>query len=96
MAKEYIEREAFRKALLIGAEYLDEDTMLTTINVLDCAPAADVVEVETVAQMFCDCFGNPCDYSPTDEWLPEICELQGECPNTKDPLGCWKQFIKHY
>lgn len=42
---EYIEREALRQSLLIGAEYLDEDTMMTVVNVLDCFPAADVVPV---------------------------------------------------
>lgn len=42
---EYIEREAFRKSLLIGSAYLDEDTMMTVVNVLDCFPAADVTPV---------------------------------------------------
>ena len=42
---EYIEREALRKSLLIGAAYLDEDTMMTVVNVLDCFPSADVAPV---------------------------------------------------
>ena len=42
---EYIERESFRKSLLIGSAYLDEDTMMTVVNVLDCFPAADVAPV---------------------------------------------------
>jgi hypothetical protein len=41
----YIEREAFRKKLAIGAEYLDEDTLMTVVNLLDCEPAADVAPV---------------------------------------------------
>jgi len=58
---------------------------------------AEYIERETVAQMLCYAFGDcPCDYSPTDEWLPEKCELQEECPNPKDKLGCWKQYIKHF
>lgn len=36
-----IDAEAFRKALLIGASYLDEDTLMTVVNVLDCAPTID-------------------------------------------------------
>lgn len=40
-----IDRQAFRKALLIGAGYLDEDTLMTAVNVLDCVPAVDAVEV---------------------------------------------------
>lgn len=42
---EYIEREAFRKTLTVGADYLDEDTLMTVVNLLDCAPAADVAPV---------------------------------------------------
>ena len=42
---EYIEREAFRKKLAIGAEYLDGDTLMTVVNLLDCEPAADVAPV---------------------------------------------------
>lgn len=60
--------------------------------------AADVVEVETVAQMLCHALGDecPCNYGSSDEWLPEVCELQDECPDPKDNLGCWKQYIKHF
>ena len=42
---EYIKRDALRQSLLIGAAYLDEDTMMTVVNVLDCFPAADVAPV---------------------------------------------------
>ena len=62
------------------------------------APAVNAVEVDTVAQMFFDLTGDdcPCNYVGVDEWLPEVCELQSECPYPKDILGCWKQFVKHY
>lgn len=42
---EYIEREALRQSLLIGAAYLDEDTMMTVVNALDCFAASDVAPV---------------------------------------------------
>lgn len=41
----YINQESFRKKLLIGSEYLDEDTLMTVINILDCEPAEDVAPV---------------------------------------------------
>ena len=62
-------------------------------------PAADVVGLDVVAEMLyvsCGCDECPCNYGPTDEWLPEVCDLQDECPNPKDKLGCWKQYIKHF
>ena len=42
---EHIEREALRKAILVGKDYLDDDTLHTVINILDCAHAADVAPV---------------------------------------------------
>lgn len=68
------------------------------LNKIDESPTIDAVPVDMVAQMLCDAFGDecPCNYSGIDEWLPEVCELQDECPNPKDRLGCWKQYIKHY
>lgn len=101
---EYIEREALKQEIeklkrlhntcYPARHFVVSDIMACIHN----APAADVVEVETVAQMLCDAVGDecPCNYSPTDEWLTEVCELQDECPNPKEKLGCWKQYIKHY
>lgn len=48
MIADLIDRQAFRKALLIGAGYLDEDTLMTAVNVLDCVPAVDAVEVSEI------------------------------------------------
>ena len=61
--------------------------------------AADVVGLDVVAEMLyvsCGCDECPCNYGPTDEWLPEVCDLKDECPKPKDKLGCWKQYIKHF
>ena len=68
------------------------------LDSIDEQPTIDAVPVDTVAQMLCDAFGDecPCNYNSVDEWLPEVCELQDECPNPKDRLGCWKQYIKHF
>ena len=62
------------------------------------APAVDAVEVEAVAQMFYESFGDPyaCNFNGNDEWLPMLCDNMNECPDVKDELFCWKQFIKHY
>ena len=40
-----IDADAYKKELLIGEGFLDEDTLLTTINILDCAPT---IEAEPV------------------------------------------------
>jgi hypothetical protein len=36
-----IDANAFKKELLIAADYLDEDTMLTVLNILDCTTTID-------------------------------------------------------
>lgn len=70
---EYIEREAFRKKLAVGAEYLDEDTLLTVVNLLDCEPAADVVEVVRCKDCKrCDGFPEPDDIQPNEIGLCKI------------------------
>lgn len=67
------------------------------IKALKEAPVVDAVPVDTVVEMFEYFLGDcPCNYSSTDGWLPECCELQEECPNPADEHGCWKQFIKHW
>lgn len=62
------------------------------------APTIDAISTDDVAEMLAEQFNDrcPCNYNSNDEWLPYVCELTDECPNPKDPLGCWKQFIKHY
>ena len=57
---------------------------------------ADVVEVDKVAEMFAEQFGDkcPCNFNDNDEWLTLYCDYTNtcDCP-CKDG---WKQFIKHY
>ena len=42
----YIDADKYKADLLVGQEYLDEDTFLTAINLLDCQSTTDVVEVK--------------------------------------------------
>ena len=58
----------------------------------------DSVEVDAVAQMLYESFGDPhaCNFNGNDEWLPMVCDNMNECPDVPDKLFCWKQFIKHY
>lgn len=97
--KEYIEREAVIKYLekyADGYSYIETPTE-SAIADIKVIPAADVVEVDAVFEMLDYTLGDcPCNYSPTDEWLPEVCELQDECPDPKEKYGCWRQFIKHF
>ena len=63
------------------------------------APAADVVEVEKVAEMLRAMFDDDCacNYNGNDEWLPHVCEYGcTECPDAPEDTGCWKQFVKHF
>jgi hypothetical protein len=57
---------------------------------------ADVVEVEKVAEMFAEQFGDkcPCNFNDNDEWLTQFCDHTNTC-NCPCYEG-WKQFIKHY
>ena len=41
----YIDADKYKADLLVGQEYLDENTLLTAVNLLDCQPTADVPEV---------------------------------------------------
>lgn len=60
-------------------------------------PAADVVELDTVAEMLRVMFDDECacNYNGNDEWLPQVCEYGcTECPDAPEKNGCWKQFVK--
>ena len=62
------------------------------------APTVDAVEVDRVALMLKESFGDSCacNFNGNDEWLPFVCEHQETCPYPEDVLGCWKQFVKHF
>ncbi len=57
---------------------------------------ADVVEIDKVAEMFAEQFGDkcPCNFNDNDEWLTQFCDHTNTC-NCPCYEG-WKQFIKHY
>lgn len=67
-------------------------------NRLRCADykdEADFVEVETVAKMFAEQFGDcPCNFNGIDEWLPYVCEHNNVCKCSVE--AGWEQFIRHY
>ena len=61
--------------------------------------AADVVEVDKVAEMLRLSFGDDCacNFNGNDEWMWEKCKYaESDCPYPKDELGCWKEFVKHF
>lgn len=92
---EYIKRDAALSAVDCGN--LHKGIVDALQENIEAIPAADVVEVDAVFEMLDYTLGDcPCNYSPTDEWLPEVCELQDECPDPKEKYGCWRQFIKHF
>ena len=98
-----ISREALKKDMCkICNEYYSDEPCEPSdcifFNSIKNAHAVDAVPVDTVSKMFFDFTGDSCacDFNGNDEWLPEVCELQDECPYPKDHFGCWKQYIKHY
>lgn len=74
------------------------DAYATAARMVKKEPAVDVVEVEAVAQMLEDSFGDACacNYNGNDEWLPMVCDSGETCDDCDKPLYCWTQFIKHY
>ena len=62
-------------------------------------PAADVVEVDKVAEMLRLMFDDDCacNYNSNDEWLPFKCQYgETDCPTPKEANACWKEFVKHF
>jgi hypothetical protein len=62
-------------------------------------PAADVVEVDKVAEMLRLSFGDDCacNFNGNDEWMWEKCKYaETDCPYPKEDNGCWKEFVKHF
>lgn len=108
MVKEYIERSVLREIYLSSkrenthhtqeARRIHQQEHIHILDLLDKAPAADVVEVDMVAEMLYRALGDscPCNFNGIDEWLPEVCDLLKECPCPQGEFACWKQFIKHY
>ena len=111
--KEYIERGAVLVALeklKKEHEYADGDDRypfvygaLTGVRqseaYVESIPAADVVEVDKVAEMLRTMFDDDCacNYNGNDEWLTTKCKYaETDCPTPEDNLGCWKEFVKHF
>lgn len=100
---EYIKREAVEKIIEKGLNNPDKSKaygydaveILGEIHYMD---AADVVEVDKVAELLCVSFGGDtcaCNFNGNDEWLWEKCKYdETECPTPKDELGCWKEYVK--
>lgn len=92
---EYINREALLNTLNKEGVPYNADVNYFIVNL----PAADVVEVDKVAEMLQFIFGNECacNYGGIDEWLPWTCKYaETECPEPKEKFACWKEFIKAF
>lgn len=96
--KEYIERGAFlRKCAEAFGHY--GVAIKVVEGVADKCKAADVVDVNKVAEMLRAMFDDDCacNYNGNDEWLPLVCDYAfTECPDVPEENGCWKQFVKHF
>lgn len=95
---EYLNRETVMKELDRNS-ITKKITLSDGVSIYDSIqklPTADVVEVDKVAEMFTEQFGDkcPCNFNDNDEWLTLYCDYTntGDCP-CKDG---WKQFVKHY
>lgn len=103
--KEYIERNMAEQVLIKEAARILRETPRSTmaeamhrmIEIVQKLPAADVVEVEKVAEMLWYMFGHDCAcaYKDICEWIPEACNcLETECP--AENHACWKKFIRYF
>lgn len=80
-------------------EALEQGNGIKKVHPIHCGcfkNKADFVEVEKVAEMFAEQFGDkcPCNFNDNDEWLTQFCDHTNTC-NCPCYEG-WKQFIKHY
>lgn len=50
--------------------------------------------VEKVATILAEMLDTPCNFSPTDEWLPYVCDYKYSCDC--EYKECWKQLFKHW
>ena len=76
------------------ARYIDADAYAFPGDLVN-EPTADVVEVDKVAEMFVEQFGDfPCNLNDNAEWLDLHCEHTNTCDCSQKE--CWKQFIYHY
>ena len=100
---EYIGREAAMQHLLIHCVSRYPMSFYVGLSAaakeISAIPAADVVEVDKVAEILRLSFGDDCacNYNGNDEWLWEKCKYADtDCPYPKDDNGCWKEFVKHF
>ena len=80
-------------------EHRDGDNKKCHFHNNHFVPAADVVEVDKVAEMLRIMFNDDCacNYNGNDEWLWEKCKYaETDCPMPTERLGCWKEFVKHF
>lgn len=100
--KEYIEREATLKLLqsLGSRDYRREKgTICDAIKMImhpHYTPAADVVEVDKVAELLDEMFGNepPCNFNDYDELMGELCKCVGYCPSGGSKKA-WGLFVRY-
>lgn len=63
---------------------------------------AESMSIDAVAKLLNDLMGDcPCNFGGIDEWLPTVCtytqnDQYNECPDPKEDLGCWKEFLRQY
>ncbi len=50
--------------------------------------------VEKFATILAEMLDTPCNFSPTDEWLPYVCDYKNSCDC--EYKECWEQIFKHW
>lgn len=74
-----------------GREVDDSDEKRAIIkDLIDGVPTIDAVPVEEIARLLADTFSSPCNFSPLDE---EMCDVCGENCDMDDEK-CWARWIK--
>ena len=50
--------------------------------------------VEKISTILAELLDTPCNFSPTDEWLPYLCDHANTC--NCEYKECWKQLFKYW
>lgn len=67
-----------------------EELSKELMKAINRAPTVDAVPVEEIARLLADTFSSPCNFSPLDEEMYDVCGKNCDMDDEK----CWARWIK--
>lgn len=83
-----IDADALLEQMKHRKEYIGRPS--DPVCLVEDAPTVDAVPIEKVAYLLAEYFDSPCNFSPLDEEMSEVC---GENCDMDD-VKCWERWIK--